>query len=575
MGIFGALTTAVAGLTSQSYALENISGNIANSKTTGYKRVDTTFADIVMSVGQASTSQSSGSVLALSRPTNTLGGPVEASKIATHMAINGDGYFRVQAKVGETDGTTVFSNASVYARRGDFVLDKEGYLVNGSGYFLEGIPVDSATGNPIGDVSSILKLSTGLLPARASTVINYSGNLPATPRVGVLDRSSYSTDPTLQNAVPAKVATLTAPSTYTPINLSANVNNELSFDVNGTTVTLTQADAGADKIVSLAEALVAITAQLPAGVSVAQGSGANTGKLVFSTTATGSGAQVAVNNIAVGGTGITAVPSNLGFGNSGGAANGKNALSAGAGIVTANDFGTFQKQSLEGGTTTLYDQQGNAVNMQFRWAKVATSPETWNLYYQNDSKATGSGTQWTNVGKDFVFNSAGKLTAPSLGSISIPNVDIEGRQLGSLDFKFPGNSITQYASSQGNASVTLDQNGYASGSLTSVGVADGGRITASYTNGQQIDVAKVPLYQFNGDSGLQRLDGGAFRATRESGVANLMTEVNISGQALEGSNTDIAEEYSKMIVTQQAYSANSRVITTASDMMKEVLNIVR
>ena len=75
MGIYGALSTAVTGLSAQSFALENISGNIANSQTIGFKRVDTTFLDLIPD--QPSKIQTSGSVLAQSQSTNTLQGDVK------------------------------------------------------------------------------------------------------------------------------------------------------------------------------------------------------------------------------------------------------------------------------------------------------------------------------------------------------------------------------------------------------------------------------------------------------------------------------------------------------------------
>ena len=64
------------------------------------------------------------------------------------MAINGDGYFIVQSPTGFTGNTPIFGGVDSYTRRGDFQLNAQGYLVNGSGYYLEGIPIDPTTGNP-------------------------------------------------------------------------------------------------------------------------------------------------------------------------------------------------------------------------------------------------------------------------------------------------------------------------------------------------------------------------------------------------------------------------------------------
>src|SRR6267154_4527104 len=74
MGIFGALTTAVTGMRAQSFALENISGNIANSQTTAFKRIDTSFEDLIPD--EQPSHQVAGSVTANSRSTNTVQGDI-------------------------------------------------------------------------------------------------------------------------------------------------------------------------------------------------------------------------------------------------------------------------------------------------------------------------------------------------------------------------------------------------------------------------------------------------------------------------------------------------------------------
>ena len=75
MGIFGALTTAVGGLRAESYALENVSGNIANSQTTAFKRIDTSFLDLIPQT--ALTQQLAGGVTTQSRSTNSVQGDVQ------------------------------------------------------------------------------------------------------------------------------------------------------------------------------------------------------------------------------------------------------------------------------------------------------------------------------------------------------------------------------------------------------------------------------------------------------------------------------------------------------------------
>ena len=95
MGLFGALTSAVSGLQAQSFAMQNISGNIANSQTIAYKGIDTNFSDLISGSGDAS-QQVAGGVTSSSVATNSVQGAIQAATTATNMAINGDGYFTVQ-----------------------------------------------------------------------------------------------------------------------------------------------------------------------------------------------------------------------------------------------------------------------------------------------------------------------------------------------------------------------------------------------------------------------------------------------------------------------------------------------
>src|ERR1700704_2306230 len=99
MGIFDALNTSVGGLQAQSFALQNISGNIANASTTGYKGIDTSFEDLIPDSTTPSR-QVAGGVTAFAQQTITTQGTVSATSVATNMAINGDGFFSVQKSNG-------------------------------------------------------------------------------------------------------------------------------------------------------------------------------------------------------------------------------------------------------------------------------------------------------------------------------------------------------------------------------------------------------------------------------------------------------------------------------------------
>ncbi len=121
----------------------------------------------------------------------------------------------------------------------------------------------------------------------------------------------------------------------------------------------------------------------------------------------------------------------------------------------------------------------------------------------------------------------------------------------------------------------IGQNGYAVGELMNVAITDAGRVRGNYSNGQSVDLFSIPLASFNGDDMLKRLDGAAFTETAGSGPPILGAGGRIVSQSLEGSNVDISQEFTKLIITQQAYAANTRIVTTSNSMLQETINMIR
>ena len=122
----------------------------------------------------------------------------------------------------------------------------------------------------------------------------------------------------------------------------------------------------------------------------------------------------------------------------------------------------------------------------------------------------------------------------------------------------------------------IDQNGYASGELTGVSISERrAHRRRLFSNGEALDVGEIGIATFNADEFLKKLDGGAFEATQESGAALLGLQGRLVAQSLEGSNADIADEFSKLIITQQAYTAATRIVTTGDEMLQEAVNMVR
>ncbi len=269
----------------------------------------------------------------------------------------------------------------------------------------------------------------------------------------------------------------------------------------------------------------------------------------------------------------------------GGAALGVNgAMTAATGTlsyITAANEDQFIAQSIEGGAITVYAENGAPANVLLRWAKVdsaaAGGADTWNLFYMTDANAVGGAPAWRNVGETYQFGPNGSLVGNGTPTVMINNLTVNGIQIGNVELRHDSNGISQFADVNGTVSVSrLNQNGYGAGEFLSVAITDSGRVVATYSNGERIDMAQVVTAQFNGVNSLKRLDGGVYQTTSESGEPIFdLSGSGILGGALEASNTDISDEFTKLIITQQAYSAATRIVSTADEMLQEALNMVR
>jgi len=124
------------------------------------------------------------------------------------------------------------------------------------------------------------------------------------------------------------------------------------------------------------------------------------------------------------------------------------------------------------------------------------------------------------------------------------------------------------------------QDGYASGDFSGVSVDGQGVVTGLYTNGQKIAMSQLGIAKFRSNDGLGRAGQNLWIATRESGTAAMGTAGSggrgaTTGGALEGSNVDLASEFVSMIQHQRSFSANSKTITTADEMLQELISIKR
>ena len=443
MSLFGSLNAAVGGLNAQSVALGSISDNVANSQAVGFKATNTAFTNyLTESDAQA---HAPGAVVARPQYTNSVQGAVTQVSNPTSLAVSGNGLFAVQRPTSDT----TFSPQQYYTRVGDFAPNKAGFLVNSTGYTLDGWPAVGTSGtqfdpNAIGPIQ-ISKAPSAPVPTTDTSI---AANLPSTPPAGT---TSYTSTVQIHDAggnaqnlkltwdqVPSTTSTPPATTPFTP--------NQWNLTVTSPTATPTTA---------------------------------------------------------------TTVPMLVTFG----------AAPENAGTISS----ITPAGSPPGPTPANGDPARLALSLNF-----------------------GLGKQPINL---------------NLGQFGKPN------------------GVTQFSGSDYQVS-SQTQNGASQGNYSSVTIQPTGNVVINYDNGHTTTVARIPLVNFNNPDALQQQDGQALTATLDSGNPNVAaagtggTGKLIVG-AQEGSNVDIASQFTQMIVAQRAYTANTKVVATANQLLQDTLNMVQ
>ncbi len=188
MSLFGAMNTAISGLAAQSNAFGNISDNVANAQTVGYKRVDTSFVDYLTTSN--GTVNDPGSVVARPDYVNNVQGTITQSDNPLGLAIAGQGFFAVSQKTGEANNLPTFSPQQFYTRAGDFQMDKTGYLVNSANEALNGWPADPVSGVINQNSLAPIQVTQTVFNPQPTTAVTLAANLPATPIAGTATATS-------------------------------------------------------------------------------------------------------------------------------------------------------------------------------------------------------------------------------------------------------------------------------------------------------------------------------------------------------------------------------------------------
>jgi len=177
MSLNDSISSALAALNADSTALDNISTNVANSSTVGYKATDTEFESMVLGNGTGGSVQAG--VSPVSQIDVSTAGQLQATGVNTDIAINGSGFMVVNsAAAGGTTGQYYLTQA------GSFRPDASGNLVNAAGYYLQGQPLD-ANGDPVGGMAqsfaalSTVNVSNLYASAEPTTAMTFGANLPS------------------------------------------------------------------------------------------------------------------------------------------------------------------------------------------------------------------------------------------------------------------------------------------------------------------------------------------------------------------------------------------------------------
>ena len=239
-------------------------------------------------------------------------------------------------------------------------------------------------------------------------------------------------------------------------------------------------------------------------------------------------------------------------------------------------------------TIPIIDAQGGTRSLTMSFLKTATvnqwfveiyvpSPSNFILVPPNIDGQVATGTLAFN--EDGTID-LGNTSAALLALLTIDWNDGPADSNVTIDFGTDGKAdgFTQFDSSSTLLSSTV--NGAIFGNVTGVSITAEGKVTALFDNGLVKEVFQLPVAMFQNPNGLTRKNGNAFVGSPQSGSFNIQIPGTggagkLSPSNLEGSTVDLATEFTRLITTQRAFTASTRIITTADEMLDELNRLKR
>ncbi|MGH9407259.1 MAG: flagellar hook protein FlgE [Terriglobia bacterium] len=229
----------------------------------------------------------------------------------------------------------------------------------------------------------------------------------------------------------------------------------------------------------------------------------------------------------------------------------------------------------------VYDSLGQSHILTFTFTNTASGK--WNYAITIPAADTGGAGSPVSVGTGaLTFNGSGQLTSPAA---NVSGITVSGLADGASNMKFNWNlfdannsPVVSQVAGTSEASQTT-QDGFSSGTLSTFSIQSDGVIEGAFTNGQTLAIGQVALATFPNSQGLLRVGSNNYMASLASGLPTVGVpgtggRGTLTGGGLEGSNVDIASQFSQLILQQTGYEANAKAFTTFDNVVQAVLNLV-
>ena len=245
------------------------------------------------------------------------------------------------------------------------------------------------------------------------------------------------------------------------------------------------------------------------------------------------------------------------------------------------EVGTINQGGFHATKVYIYDCQGKEYTLEVVFKKLTGNRWRWEASIVGEDKLFV-----TPSSGELMFDDSCKIVyPPNNPSITIDfGMNATSFQTVKLDFlgkTFGGDpmqGVTQFAGP--STTKAAFQDGYQMGVLYDWSAGQDGTIVGMYTNGQNLPIYRIALAQFANPGGLEKIGDTMFRETVNSGRAMIDAAAEngagtVNSGNLEMSNVDLTEEFTRLIIAQRGFQANTRVVTTSDHILEEVVNMKR